>query len=995
MHTIYRIAACTLAVTTCFSFIARGDEPAPTLASVPLSGSVQATLDHVETSGTWAMHMNGSFVGEGAKIVNMQLFGLNENGMPPLLSTLPIDMSRAPSSSPFIESFPVPKPDPDWNAAGIELKISDGNNSITVRSVPFPVFWREPVLIDHAVSGSIVTAPNYEHGVVPPGIGIPHVLINGLPEGDYYAVVFFEGMKGCPSDNYVINSFVPDKHWYLDTRPVGYWVKAAGTTAGGCMQEFHVDPAKGDGWFWGPISNTGTSSAIADTSGLPAFAICATAAACDPIIPHTALPTPEDTLGTTTSPVSNVLFLPGIKGNTLYEDNPLCLIPSDGCGIKVWLPLADIAAPELFLDVNGKSRRSLFVREGELLGTAFGQHFYDSFMAFLDNARENGTFGTGWYWKAAAYDWRLSLPDIVHNGAENGSHIYFSKKPVDPYLERTLRSLASSSPTGKVTVVAHSNGGLVAKALMQSLGDTLSAQLIDSVVFVGVPQSGAPRAIGALLYGDAEGIPGIPRVPDVIISAAHAREFGLNSPMAYHLLPSARYMSALQPKHPVVKFEDNNLLAKERIVFGPTIDTEAELQSFTLAKGVVRPMPATNDLNSASILNPSLFTYALDEHAALDAWQPPPGIDVYELGGYGADTISGIDLYQSVHRDGSASLSYRPMFTPDGDGTVPIISALMMNASAQVHHIFLDLIGMYTGPIVYSHANLLEGPGVQETIQSILRRSEILPFTAHAMDILTPSSGAKKKFELFLHSPVSISITDSNGKTTGVSGNGIEENIAGSTAGTLGEVKYVLVPTDNPPYTVALAGEGNGSFTLDLQERENDEVIASSTIADVPVTSSMRAVLSLSTSLAEASPLSLDENGDGTTDFFIPIVLGSTTFPIMDQIPTSTPLHNAEGATSRALSLFTEAQPALVPEIGVPQEVSLIVAKKVLGTIQRPRTQHAAQVTPASFAPHAQDNVLEVEVKHPSLMSRLSGALREALRLAFEFLRMLGVLPKE
>lgn len=985
MLTKYKIAVCALIVTTCFSFVARAEESADTQAIAPISGSVQATFDHDEVSGTWTLHMSGNFAGEAVSVENMQLFGTDASGY--ALGMQQLDMSTVPTKSPFIESFQIPKPNPVWSRIGIEFKISNGHDSISVRSSSFPVVWQQPVLIDHAVNGSVVIAPNYVSGAIPPGIGIPHTLINGLPEGDYYALVFFEGVHGCPSDNYVFNSFLPHDSWYSDTRPIGEWSKGFGTTGGGCMQQFHIDPKKGGNWLWGAVSNTGTSSAIADAGGVPAFAICATAAACDPIIPHANISAPEEKSGTTTPLVSSVLFLPGIKGSGLYEDNPLCLIPSDGCGIKVWLPLADAVVPELFLDTEGKSKRTIFVRDGELLGNAFGHHFYDSFTTFLDKARVDKTFGDNWNWKGIAYDWRLSLPDIIRHGTQRGSHIYFGEIANKPYMERQLRALASSSPTGKVTIVAHSNGGLVAKALMQSLGNTFSKQLIDSVILIGVPQSGAPRALGALLYGDAEGIPGIPRVPNVIMSTVHAREFGLNSPMAYHLLPSARYMSALQPSHPVVKFQDSDLLKKERAAYGPTIDSETELYSFALAQDGGRILPATSDLNSANILNSSLFTYSQDEHSLLDAWEPPTGIKVYELGGYGADTISGIDLYQSAHRGGSVSLSYRPMFTSEGDGTVPIISALMMNASAHVHHIYLDLLAMHTGPTAYSHANLLEAVDVQETIKSLLRGSAVFPFTARAMDMAVPIV-AKKKFGFFAHSPVSLSVSDASGNRTSVGDNGTEENIIGSTAGIFGDVKYVLVPTENPPYTLTIAGEGNGSFTLDLQELENDELTASSTVADVPVTGSTRATLSISSSLADASSLSVDETGDGITDFSLPVVLGSTTFPVIEHSVTTMSSTISAAVISQLLPAVKQSEPGPTQQIVASKE-----ADSLNTALEKPMPPIRHAKTRSVLAPQEQATVPRIEVRHPTLLSRLSLALEEILHFVFSIFRTLGGLP--
>lgn len=851
--------------------------PAAQATSTPPSGTVEMSLDHDESGGTWSLHITGSYAGEGAVLRNMWLYGADASGT--VMSTLQLDTrpnESLPVGSPFTQTLQIPKPDPDWSEISVGLTISTAEQSVDVRSSLFPIIWHQPVIIDHAISGTILDASNYVSGGVPEGIGIPHTLINTIPEGDYYAVVFFADSIGCPSTNYEINSFRGNAYWGYDISGPGapYYAKAYSSAGGGCMQKFHIDPAKGDDWLWGALSNTGTSSAVADLNGIPAFAICATVAACDPIIPHAATTVPEDA-ATTTRAVSNVLFLPGIKGSKLYEDNPLCLIPSDSCGIPLWLPLADAAAPELFLNDDGKSKKHVFVREGALLGSALGQSFYDSFTHMLDDVKADGSFGIGWDWKAVAYDWRLSLPGIISGGVAQGDHVYYEESASAPYIQKQLEQLASSSPTKKVTIIAHSNGGLVAKALMEFLGDTRAAELIDKVVLVGVPQSGAPRALGALMYGDEEGIPGIPNIPDLIMSKVHAREFALNSPMAYHLLPSAAYFAAKQPTHPLVQFEDGDLLAKEHAAYGPTIDTEKELDSFARAEDGDRTQPAMNNLSGASVLNAGLLSYARNEHALIDTWQPPLGIEIYQLGGYDVTTISGIDLYQAVHADRPATVSYRPLFSVDGDGTVPILSSLLMNASTHVHQLWLDLSNMKQGALAYSHGNMFEAKDVQTAITALLQGSAVFPATVHAMDV--PSIPTKKQLAFYVHSPVSLTVIDSDGNESTVSDSASKEGIPGSTAGMFGEVKYVLVPAE-AAYTMRLSGESAGTFTLDMQELDDGVQTASSTIADVPVTSMTEATLTLNGSVDSASSLTVDENGDGSTDFSITPIPGTTVF---------------------------------------------------------------------------------------------------------------------
>ncbi|MCP5810435.1 hypothetical protein NL321_30250, partial [Klebsiella pneumoniae] len=57
-----------------------------------------------------------------------------------------------------------------------------------------------------------------------------------------------------------------------------------------------------------------------------------------------------------------------------------------------------------------------------------------------------------------------------------------------------------------MTIVAHSNGGLVAKALLNQLGGETAKSLVGRVIMIGVPQSGAPADLGAMLVGYEAGI---------------------------------------------------------------------------------------------------------------------------------------------------------------------------------------------------------------------------------------------------------------------------------------------------------------------------------------------------------------------------------------------------------------------------------------------------------------------------------------------------------
>ena len=828
-----------------------------------------------KASGSMSVHLSGNIDGTGSsiEITKAYVYGIDGDGAHHAGTQSDTIPTVSGNLSPIDIDIPIPAPDDTWVKIGYSLVLKDAaGNTAVISSDPTPIanIVGTP-LIDHTAGGSIVEPVPY--GGVPAGVGIPHTLINSIPEGDYYAVVFFEGLKGCPTDNYVFTSFLRDEVWGIDQVQDGYH-KAHSTSAGGCMQMYHIDPNKGDPWLWGALDPESSTSVIADADGIPAFAICDDAATCDAIAPRDAASGPSGS-GDGSLGVSSVMFLPGIKGSRLYENNPLCLIPSDDCNIPLWLPLGDAATPELFMDGSGKSTRRAYVREGDILDSAYGQHFYDAFFEKMDQAEENHLYGATWRWKPIAYDWRMSLPDIVNNGAQYGNRIYYEDATSTPYIEQSLRALAASSPTGKVTIIAHSNGGLVAKELLEKLGDAEASRLVDTVIMVGVPQSGAPRALGALLYGDAEGIPAVGRFAGLIISAAHAREFALNSPMAYHLLPSATYVNIKNGSYPLVKFEDGALLARQHALYGDTIDTDDELQEYLLGDGGARSAPDASDLSQAAVANASLLADAASVHESLDAWNPPAGIQVYQIGGYGVDTISGIDMREVPAKDGTEQLSYLPLFTQDGDGTVPSISSLMMNSVGNVHGLSVDMNRLSTGGS-YSHGTMLEVPDVEEAIDTVLQaRLGVHPASLYAAPMdEDPSMETQKRISFFIHSPASLTVTDSSGKETHVHADGtIAQDIPGSQSGTFGDVEYVTLPADGS-YSVSIADISSATVTLDMQDRDGADVTATSTIAGIPATASSVVTMTVQNSIGSTSPVQVDEDGDGAADLSIIPIIG-------------------------------------------------------------------------------------------------------------------------
>lgn len=573
---------------------------------------------------------------------------------------------------------------------------------------------------------------------------------------------------------------------------------------------------------------------------------------------------------------SNVLFLPGIKGSHLYRPKDGCDASLSSCEDRLWEPGLDEGifssllrgagnddVRDLFLNAQGASARSdIYVKEKDILDSVSGKDFYASFIADMDALKADGTIVD---WEPVAYDWRLSLADIVQKGKKTGNHISYLKATSTPYIEQELRRLAASSRTGKVTIVAHSNGGLVAKALLNQLGGSTSKSLVDNLIFVGVPQSGAPRAVGSLLYGTGEGLP--LESFDFLLSKSVAREFSENSPMAYHLLPSAQYFTDVNDSsHAVGEFTGTGGFVEERSAYGSILDTADELYDFLLARDGGREKPAASDVSEANVLNESLIDYARDTHLTYDAWLPPPEITLYQVAGWGVDTVAGLRFtelppilagpFAATHRN-----MFSPTFVEDGDGVVTVPSALMMSTSSpNVKRYWVDLREYNKHHTNTKHGNLFEIEELKNFIQGILEGTNSLP---EFIKLTQPSSQTEdKKLVFILHSPLTLQLTDSAGNTTGLSGDDVvTENISGATYGEFGDAKYIIAPEGS--YTLTMDGQEEGTFTLEMQEMSGNDVTSSAVIANAPATPSTLASLTIYGGLETASALTVDKNGDG------------------------------------------------------------------------------------------------------------------------------------
>ncbi len=547
---------------------------------------------------------------------------------------------------------------------------------------------------------------------------------------------------------------------------------------------------------------------------------------------------------------SSILFLPGLEGSRLYRDESGFM----GMGTtsnRLWEPNRNDDVRKLFLHPDGSSIDSAIYAGGPLSKALGVVDIYGSFMDFLDGLSQKGTIAE---WRSFGYDWRLPVQEVVTGQTRRAT--------TTESLVETLEQMASRSKTGKVTLIAHSNGGLVTKYLVKTLADMGKETLVDSVISVAVPYLGTPQAILGLLHGDNQAIFG-----GLILKASVAKELGTNMSSAYTLLPSATYFTKM---------------------FGPTI---AYAASSTPAADSA--LQQDSFINSRA--NSALMDAARVFHSIIDPFSWPASIARWAIVGWGNKTAKGI-VYSSLN-----GTKYTATTTSLGDGTVVAPSAAY-NAGTTTA---IDLVEVsVTNNKDIDHSNILSAAETQKTIESIVT-STTRADSKHIEETISSIGGVtigepdytKEKTYLVVstHSPVELHLYDAQGNHTGIAPLSkdtdediedglftyVEKNVRGSSFEIYGDEDqpemYISVPdTAGQTYSVGIQGTGVGEFTYKVERVRGGEVLDSVVYSSLPVTPLMAASTTvmtqitgatIPTKLASSSPaLKIDIDGNGSVD---------------------------------------------------------------------------------------------------------------------------------
>src|SRR3989338_5644894 len=472
-----------------------------------------------------------------------------------------------------------------------------------------------------------------------------------------------------------------------------------------------------------------------------------------------------------------VLIVPGVLGTEILKEDE-----------KLWLDLGrnftDIGDqfmdPLQFKADLTPSDTSLI--KGDLLKNPMtGQHFYDLIIQEFQNqgyVEDTDLF-------LFPYDWRYGVNANI----------------VDE-LKQKIQDIKTQTGSDEIDIIAHSTGGLLVKKYVM---DNPVNNYIDKAVFVGVPNTGAPKAIKVLLQGDGFGIPWL--------ADGEMKKIAKNLPVVYDLSPSQEYYNQ---KGSYVKIINQGFFSS----------TTQDLD-FNQANNF---LTTDHQLNSQAITNAqNLHTPNFDNFDLRTA-----DVNLYSINGCKAGTIGKIVERRVKTILGGTNIGYDQPERVPGDGTVPLESATNLP---------IDSANKYYA-LQSDHGKMLSQDNIRQQIVNIISGSSLIVDDTKISKDISECKLNGKAISVF--SPLDIDITDQDGNHAGLVSGGIENNIPNASFDIMGEHKFVYLPDDEgQTYEIEVNGTGNGTFTLKNEKITDNQIIQTEVFSDIPVTTNLTGNLNL------------------------------------------------------------------------------------------------------------------------------------------------------
>lgn len=403
------------------------------------------------------------------------------------------------------------------------------------------------------------------------------------------------------------------------------------------------------------------------------------------------------------------------------------------------------------------------------------------------------------------YDWRK---DLGLTASEN----------LTGQIDYILNQTSAGKVTGKVNIIAHSQGGLVTKKLLMDV-PAYDAK-INKLIFVGVPNLGAPKAAKVLLYGDNMDI----SFASMGLNPDEVKKISQNMPSVYQLLPGREYFKYV-----------NGYLGKVTDLGTNVPVAHVETLNYNDSLQYLKDQG----------MNPALVDISNSFHnSAFDNFDfSSSTIQAYNIIGCQQPTLGKILMRPGGHFQ---------IFPTAGDGTVPIFSADNIPGSSTYYA--LDS----------SHASMLSHDGIRDQIINILEGN-----TANATADIT-NTISQCRFNgtaVSVHSPVEMHIYDELGRHVGpLSDGSIEVAIKGANYDTIEEQKFAFIPQGHT-YTVKLIAIGNGSFDFYSSKILDGTISKSAYYSKIPISASSKVNIDLNDNNDQT--IKLDSDGDMVIDAII------------------------------------------------------------------------------------------------------------------------------
>ena len=491
------------------------------------------------------------------------------------------------------------------------------------------------------------------------------------------------------------------------------------------------------------------------------------------------------------------------------------------------------------------------------------------------------------------YDWRYGVSeDIVTK------------------LKQKISDILTQTGSDKVDIVAHSMGGLITKKYVVDNPE----HYLNKVVMVGVPNTGAPKAVKNLIVGDG----------NLLTANSAMKKISKNMPAAYDVLPSQEYFDKKGSFVEVIDRTEAGYTYKDL--------SFEESNSFLVAD---------HSLNSQALIEAmDLHTIEFDNYDMRTT-----ELDLYSINGCKTSTLGKVrevrqGKFDSIVTD---AVSYMAPIQVPGDGTVPLESSTSLPIDQE--NKFYALEG--------EHKDMLTTAGIRQKIVNILSGSELSTQNEDGEDIITQDIAQCELNgrAIAIYSPLAIEIIDQDGNRAGFydDGTSVENNIPNASFEVFGEQKFVFLPTDGgQTYTINVTGTGTGVFTLTDAVIEFGEVVTMQVFENIAVTPSLLG----SITLADNTTLSLDTDGDGDDDQTLTPTSTLNDEEAEDFVPHTTEdavvdspeevISNTSGSSARrSVTSVPEVVPLTEPLPNIPALVQEIIPQIFI----KKETENSEQVT--------------------------------------------------